>query len=145
MATILSARQPRAAFPIRVETALAATLDMLEERRVLAQLLTAEAGDDRELAARRASWAQTFGALLREAAESQPDLQLPPALLEPQLIAGAGETIGASLRDPAQSDLRTLLPYLLEYLLSYYVGREELAGILATCAAGGAVRAGRHQ
>jgi hypothetical protein len=145
MATILRVRQTDAAFPIRVRAALLAALNLLDEHPTLARVLTTSAGDDRELAARRNGWAQSFGALLRETARDQPGLALPHPFLEPQLIAGVCSSIAVALRGSVRPDLRALLPYLLEYLLAFYIDQDELKDVLDTCERSGAPRAVREE
>jgi hypothetical protein len=109
--------------PARLEAGLRAALGTLAAEPELASLLTVEAflyAEEGALDAQR-KWLDRFGALLRDAAESDPRASAVEAsFLTPFLIGGVRFQIGRMVIAGEGSDLLRILPETLEALLAYY-------------------------
>jgi hypothetical protein len=109
--------------PARLEAGLRAALGMLASEPELASLLTVEAylyADEGALDAQR-EWQGRFGALLRDAAASDPRASDAEAsFLAPFLIGGVRFQIGRMVLAGEATDLLRILPETMEALLAYY-------------------------
>ena len=109
--------------PARLEAGLRAALGLLEAEPELASLLTVDAylyAEEGALDAQR-EWLGRFGALLRDAAASDPRASsVEGAFLAPFLVGGVRFEIGRLVIAGEASDLLRILPNLLESLLAYY-------------------------
>lgn len=109
--------------PARLEAGLRAVLGMLAAEPELAFLLTVEAylyADGAALDAQR-EWLERFGALLRDAAASDPRASpAEPSFLAPFLVGGVRHQIGRLVIAGEARDLLRILPETLEALLAYY-------------------------
>jgi hypothetical protein len=126
-------------FPARLEAGLRAALGTLAAEPQLASLLTVDAylyADEGALDAQR-EWLGRFGALLRDAAASDPRASaVEPSFLAPFLIGGVRFQIGRMVIAGESRDLLRILPETLEALLAYYfepgeprrLARDALAG-----------------
>lgn len=109
--------------PVRLESGLRAALGMLAADPELASLLTVDShlGADDDAREAQKEWTERFGALLRDAAQSDPRVTLvEPDFLAPFLIGGVRFQISRLVLAGEAADLPRLLPSLLEGLLAYY-------------------------
>jgi hypothetical protein len=111
--------------PARLEAGLRAALSMLADEPGLAYLLTASPGAgadaDRHALDAQREWIGRLGALLHDAAASDPRASsVEPSFLPPFLIGGVHFQIARLVLAGEGSDLLRLLPGTLEALLAYY-------------------------
>jgi hypothetical protein len=125
-AAVRGACQPGADFAEQLRSALTAALALLAAEPDLARLLCLKpylGGDD--LLESERVWQARLAALLRQAAGASPRAVTHPPALEPLLIGGICRKISARVQAGQADQLDQLLPDLLEFLLSYYLGPEE--------------------
>ena len=125
--------------PTRLGAGLRAALGELAADPELASLLSVEAHlhpDEGALDAQR-EWTRRFGAVLRDAAASEPRASaVEPSFLAPFLIDGVRFQIGRMVIAGEASDLLRILPQTLAALLAYYFEPGE-SRALARAALGG--------
>ncbi|MBA3866146.1 MAG: hypothetical protein H0X42_07355 [Solirubrobacterales bacterium] len=117
--------------PGRLEAGLRAALEMLAADPELADRLTVApclGGDDGAPDA-QTDWIDRFGALLRDAAASDPRASAEADFLAPFLIGGVRFQIGRLVSKGEGPDLLRLLPGTLEALLACYFEPGEPRGL----------------
>lgn len=108
--------------PKRLAAGLRAALEMLAGDPELAHSLTVQPylGAKEEALEAQREWIGRFGGLLRDAAAADPRVSAEPSFLAPFLIGGVRFQIARLVLNGEGSELRRLLPGLLEALLAYY-------------------------
>jgi hypothetical protein len=117
---------PQADFAARVEAGLRSALSFLAADPSLARALTVRVGVGEEVLRRHQHWQERFAVLLGGAAtalDNRPDLDF----VEPILIGGVLWLIGQQVLAGEAEDLERQLPGLLEFVLVFYLDRDEIA------------------
>ncbi len=122
---IACACDPEATFVARLQAALTTSLAFLAAEPALARLLARRPYTDTEAMRARQLWLERFGAQLRRAAASDPSTSVNPPFVEPAILGGVAFSISRRLQSSGAEQLPGLLPEILGYLLSYYLGPEE--------------------
>lgn len=123
---VVATCDPKADFAARVEAGLRAGLSLLAAEPSLARTLTVRAGVGEEGLRRHRYWQERFAVLLGGAATA---VAPHPALdfIEPILIGGVLWLIGQQVLAGEAEDLERQLPGLLEFVLVFYLDRDEIA------------------
>ena len=122
---IASACDCEMTFVARLQAALASALAFLAAEPALARLLARRPYTDAEAMRARQAWLERYGVRLRRAAASDPSTSVNPPFVEPAILSGVAFSISRRLQSSGAEQLPSLLPEILGYLLSYYLGPEE--------------------
>ena len=128
----IAACDPKADFATRVAIALRSCLSLLAADPTLARMLIVSAELSEETLRRRQYWLERYAVLLGAAATSLDD-HPGVEFMELTLVSGVSYLIARQVLLGKTEDLEQQLPSLLEFILVFYMDRDEAARIAQSC------------